>query len=307
VRFRSLSEITSARYHKLSSGQNSCAARAKQNTRGRHRQSYEPRRVDWIHHHRHLNPSNEASIDRSPVPSRPQTERVDARRAPTRRAPKHGPNGPCLKIGRRFESDSSSTFARASKTYLNLGALERGEVLLRVHDHTRGRFREPLRIRLGVVRKETNRRRRRRQSPVLPRSPRLLVGRASQGGKAKMEISRSRSLYQVYAQTVTRKQNAEKKRLFRRARGKRKSKRTGSTFCFLAFALPPPVCALAPLAPPAPDLPPPLVVVAAPDLPLAAAPLAASECAVNVSYTVGTSLILEKSASLCRREGKPDK
>ena len=130
---------------------------------------------------------------------------------------------------------------------------------------------------------------------------------ARQGGKAKREISRSRSLYQVYAQTVTRKQNAEKKRLFRRARGKGKSKRTGSTFCFLAFALPPAVCALAPLVPPAPDLPPPLVVVAAPDLPLAAAPLAASECAVNVSYTVGTSLILEKSASLCRREGKTDK
>jgi len=141
-------------------------------------------------------------------------------------------------------------------------------------------------------------------------SPARLVfwwGERARVEKRRWKFSRSRSLYQVYAQTVTRKQNAEKKRLFRRARGKRKSKRTGSTFCFLAFALPPPVCALAPLAPPAPDLPPPLVVVAAPDLPLAAAPLAASECAVNVSYTVGTSLILEKSASLCRREGKPDK
>ena len=92
------------------------------------------------------------------------------------------------------------------------------------------------------------------------------------------------------------------------AKEKRKLRRTrtGSTFCFLAFALPPAVCALAPLAPPASDLPPPLVVVAAPDLPLAAAPLAASECAVNVSYTVGTALIFEKSASLYKRE-KSDK
>lgn len=128
-------------------------------------------------------------------------------------------------------------------------------------------------------------------------------GKASQRGKAIeiFEIAIALSSVCVNSETQNRKMEkaAKEKRKLRRTR-------TGSTFCFLAFALPPAVCALAPLAPPASDLPPPLVVVAAPDLPLAAAPLAASECAVNVSYTVGTALILEKSASLYKRE-KSDK
>lgn len=91
---------------------------------------------------------------RSSVPSRRRGRRSKSANA----------SGPCLKIERRFESVSSSKSARATKTHLNLGALERGEVLLRVHDETRGRFLKSLRIRLSIIRRETNRRRRQSSS-----------------------------------------------------------------------------------------------------------------------------------------------
>ena len=133
---------------------------------------------------------------RSSVPSRRRGRRSKSANA----------SGPCLKIERRFESVSSSKSARATKTHLNLGALERGEVLLRVHDETRGRFLKSLRIRLSIIQKKRIVSRR----PVRPRSGvvRLLwLGGGQPAWKSDdiFEIATALSIVCVNSETPNRK------------------------------------------------------------------------------------------------------